>query len=174
MTKPRTLFMVGQRAYFLITVDSNLNQDKNIIDFSQIKILTVMVRGEKSDLPTLICEKGQEYNETVMVNIVIHQRSNSREIGFSFDFTNQLTNILLRPNGKKSFITSVELEVSYLNKKRFAFEVLATDTEKSTFSTEVGVEGTKFESNPNTGKNAVNGFSVLAASLLLMIVALFF
>jgi hypothetical protein len=171
---PRTLFMVGQRAYFLVTVNSNLNQDTNIIDFSQIKILTVLVRGEASDLPTLICEKGLPSNDTVAVNIEIHQGSNSREIGFSFDFTNELTQILLIPNGKRSFITSVELEVSYQNKKRFAFEILASDTEKSTFSTEVGVEGTKFESKPNNGKNVENGFSVLAASVLLMIFSLFF
>jgi hypothetical protein len=165
--KARSLFMVGQRAYFLVTVSSNLNQEENVIDFSQIKILNVLVRGEKSNLPTLICEKGLPSNDTVNVNIEIHQGSNSKEVGFSFDFTNELTNILLLPNGKRSFTTSVEIEVGYLNKKRFSFEVFAENKEKSTFSTEVGVDDGK-------GGHADSSFSVLAASVLLLIGSLFF
>jgi hypothetical protein len=163
--KPRSLFLVGQRAYFLITVSSNLNSEANIIDFSNLKILNVLVRGEKSDLPTLICEKGLPTNDTVNVNIEIHQGSNSREVGFSFDFTSELTNILLVPNGKRSFVTSAEIEAGYSNKKRLAFEVFAEGKEKSTFSTEVEVDDGK---NPQYDSSFV-----LVTSLLLMIVALF-
>ena len=82
---------------------------------------------------------------------------------------------------------SVELEVSYTNKdkKRYAFEVLADNKEKSTFSTEVGVEGTTFNktndisdstdiSSMMDGKShsVDNGFTILAFSFLLMIITL--
>jgi hypothetical protein len=186
--KPRNLFMIGQRGYFIILVSSDMNTEKETILFSKITIVTITIRGEKVNVPTCICEDGKptifsdEFNPNVQLEI--HEGTN-REVKFSFDFTQTLTRRVLKPSGKKSFTVGIELDVHYINnaKKRYAFEVLAEDSEQATFSKEVGVDNPTFETSapeitgkPNGGKNdpqVDNGFAVVA-SLLLMVVALLF
>jgi hypothetical protein len=186
-TIPRTTFMVGQRGYFLIYVDSDMNLNKQVIEFSKIKILTVTIRGEAIRIPTCICQKGLpirysegEFNPNV--EIELYSTLSPHEASFSFLFTKQLTRSILKPNSKKSFTVGVEVEAYYLHnaKKRFEFEVLEEEKDVGTFSVEPNVEGDLFDPNDmpvnNTGKTQKerSGVSVVCASILLLIVSLLF
>jgi len=180
---PRSTFMVGQRAYFLIKVRSDLNNDKEVIQFSRVRIITITVRGPAKNLPSCICEQGKptdyshgEFNPVVYPEIYV--KSYTNEAAFSFVFSNELANYHLKPNGKLSLTIGAEVEVSYLNnaKKRMEFELLGEETNAATFSTDAGVEGVKFDNttvNRKTEPIGKNNGITLVVSLLLMIAILF-
>jgi len=172
--------MVGQRAYFLIKVKSELNNDKEVVQLSRVRIITITVRGQSRTLPTCICEKGKptEYSQGEFNPVVqpeIYARSSSNEAAFSFIFSNQLSKHHLDPNGKMTLIIGAEVEVSYLNnaKKRMEFELLGEETDSASFSTEAEIEGVNFNDTSVEKEPIKSNGMVFAVSILSMIALLF-
>jgi len=57
LTQAKTSFIVGTRAYFLVSVDSDLNKPVKVISFSKTAVVTVTVRRENDKTPIRLVEK---------------------------------------------------------------------------------------------------------------------
>jgi hypothetical protein len=193
--KPRTAYIVGTRAYFLVRVESDLNKvgSPDVVQFSDTKLVTVSVRREGEKIPIRLIEKTKvviflDVDTDPKAAIAIDDRTDGKQVGFNFVFSKELSS-LLKANSKTTFTIAAEVQVTYVNsqKKRFANEVLAEESEADTYAGTAEIEdpdntntgsatsgsGTSGSATTGSGKTESSNAIAVCASFLLMIVALF-
>jgi hypothetical protein len=166
-TKPRTAFIVGTRAYFLVKVESELNTpSKQIIQFSNTELVTVMVRKEGEKIPIRLIEKKltvvfSDPDTDPKADIKVDDIVDGKQVGFNFVFSKSLSS-LLKANSKTSFTVGAEVQVTYVNqqKRRFAHEVLADEKEGVAFA----APATEIEDVDNTNVGTATSASATSAS----------
>jgi hypothetical protein len=195
---PKTAYIVGDRAYFLVTVTSDLNDGYSgpnpPITFSKTEIKTVTIKKQSvlaAEVPIRLIERfitvnfglpaDQDYNPEAA--IVVDPRSGNT-VGFNFVFSRKLCN-LLAANSFTKFTVGAEVKVTYGNlKKRGNLEILVTGEESATYSAEPELNDTSFTADTSSTKASTgtttgttsgktsNAYAI-CASLILLIVALF-
>jgi len=90
-TKERSLFLLGQKAYYKISARSDLSGSSESITFTSIKIKSVTLRGVLSNLPVYIVEQGKPTTVSGLtgeesVNYQLVQLNSKTEIGFCNNF----------------------------------------------------------------------------------------
>jgi len=134
---PRTAFIVGTRAYFLVKIDSELNTPaKKVVNFVDTVLVQVTVRAETDTLPIKLYDKKAVFvfdppSSDPGVDIQVDNKpALTQEVGFNFILTKKLAASLVK-NNKLKFTVGAEVQAQYSStgKKR-----QGTDVESSTFS----------------------------------------
>jgi len=179
--KNRELFVIGQKAYFLITVNSDLNprnnegeldpnnynEDDATIVFTSIDLVCVTIRmGEEI---IRLWEDGKPCPEDLDTGITLEKQDlKSNQIAFSFTFTNILLTSL-KPNGKLKVSVGAEVEVKYSDEgsnNSTRRMMLDSSSDRSTFSTEQGIDRDG-DGKADSAATLFACFFILIAALLL-------
>jgi hypothetical protein len=165
----RSSFIVGTRAYFLITINSDANAnpyDDNTasIKFSDTILITVTIRVEGYNDIVRIFESGHVSSDDYGSGIQSIDRSEVNMVGFSFMFTLRLIEAL-NCTGKVKVTIGAEVQVNYLsgNSTKRAILVNENGSEKTSVSTTNELDTTE-----SHGNNAV----VIIGSLFFVLFAL--
>jgi len=142
-SNPSSAFIVGRTAYFLVSVNSELNPSGPYdpktakVTFSSTSLVSVTVKQKSTTNIYYIFQNGATYvfgkNETdLKTNCVALPNSNVYQVGFSFVFSTQLASSLTS-NGQVTFTIGATVRVSYVQSKKRGVEQAATDT-KNTYT----------------------------------------
>jgi len=164
----RDIFIVGQKAYFLVKINSDLNprkcscnsdadiydESKALIKFSSVTLVTVSVRFESTGKVIRLWEEGKISLEDSGTGIKLETTSgdgtsfSKNQVAFSFTFTQKLFSSL-KQQGKEKVTISAEVEVHYSDqsKKRMTYDILADSTDKNTFDVSPEVRDDSYSSS---------------------------
>jgi hypothetical protein len=138
----RNSFIVGTRAYFLVSIDSELNSRTKVVYFSNTELVTVTVRAQGTTTPIKIFQNMLPTifppNSDPKVDIKVDDRANTQQVGFNFIFSKELAS-QLSANGKLSFTIGAEVKVSYSQQLKKRDIEQSEENEISTFSTDASM-----------------------------------
>jgi len=151
------VYIVGQKVYFIIKVNSDINprngsgnldadfynEENAIIKFSSVTLVTITARFENGEVIRLL-ENGKPSPDIFGVGLNIESKYGDQNpfarntIGFSFMMTRSL--LSLKQNSKAKVTIGAEVEVHYSETSSTKRMYLATNSDKSTFSTSPEVQ----------------------------------
>jgi len=145
----KSAFIVGRTAYFLVSVNSELNNkgvlpyvaSSAIVTFSSTALVSVTVTPKPAGtLIYRLFENGATANFTgtsygdLKTNCVSLSAPGPNQVGFSFVFSSELSSNLTK-NGQQTFTVSATVKVTYSNSAGKKRGVLAQDgTNDNTYS----------------------------------------
>jgi len=178
--KPRTQWATGNTLYFKVNVNSDLNPNPYneataVIKLIKTKLITVHIRNNlDTSIPIRLYEFGNpasfDPSTDPKVNIKEITQSAGNEVGFSFDFTNELYQQLTSNN--QPYVVGVEVQVTYDNtkvKKRGILQSQGDGTELKRFASNITVATGK--ESDTTGM--ANSYFVMNIILLFLVAFLF-
>jgi len=181
LTNPKTAFIVGRTAYFLVKVNSELNTKGGDYDSDpnpqvkfagNLKLQTVTVRQKDTTNIFRIFQNGNKVSSSDDYGTnCIEIPKTASTVAFSFVFASNLTSNLAQ-NSKLSFTIGAEVKVTYASKKRGLLQSVPADGEKKTYSVDNDVSpDTSSASSPASGTESSNSV-VVVVSFLLSLLAL--
>jgi len=184
--KARTQWTVGSTVYFKVNVNSDLNPNPYseataVIKFLKTKLITVHIRNNlNSSIPLRLFEFGNpaSFDPSVdpKVNIKEISQTAGNEVGFSFQFTNELYQQLTTNN--QPYTVGAEVQVTYDNKnvkKRALLQNQGDGSELIRYSSEVTIGTGRDDTRDTRGNTDTQGNSYLIiVNIILLLLAFLF